>query len=89
MKLKATATSTSLLDLIGWETLSPVWKADKPYEFEIVVWSWDSIFIETLWDEADTDSLEITSSFRFKTYSPENVFIIASTDTDFIINLVW
>lgn len=89
MKLAVSTTSTSIGDLLeaeGIKDFFPVW---KPCEFEISVSSGDSIFIETLEDEASTTtSQEITSSFRFKTYHPEKVFVIASESTDFYITLV-
>ena len=56
---------------------------------EISVASGDSIFIETISDEASTtDSYEVTSTFRFKTYQLDQVFVIASDSTDFNIQIV-
>lgn len=93
MKLTATTTSTSLYDLIWEEAMSfatKVHNPNMPFEFEIQVWSWDSIFLETLEDSADTsDSLEIDWDFRFKTTSPKDVYIVASWSTNFNIILVW
>ena len=89
MKLSATTTSTSIAALLEAEGIKDYFPVGKPCEFEISVGSGDSVFIETLDDEASTTtSQEITSSFRFKTYHPEKVFVIASESTDFYITLV-
>lgn len=90
MQLTATDTSASIWSLLEAEWVKDYAPVGKQSEFLITVWSGDSIFIETLGDEASTeDSYEITDSFRFKTYQPEKVFVIATTDTDFMITLVW
>ena len=93
MKLTAWTESTSLAELLWADNLEIIeakrW-ANEPVEIEISVWSWDSVFIETIDDEASTtDSLEVTSTFRFKTFGFDNVFVIASESTDFFIQIVW
>lgn len=94
MKLSATTESTSIAELIDDEEVLNVIEAkreaNEQSEFEIAVGSWDSIFIETIDDTASTsDSFEITSTFRFKTFDLAQVFVIASDSTDFFITLVW
>lgn len=93
MKLTASTESTSLAELIWADWLALIeskrW-ANKPVEIEISVASGDSIFLETIDDEAKTtDSYEITSTFRFKTFWFDNVFVIASDSVDFLIQVVW
>ena len=93
MKLTASTESTSLAELIWADWLALIeskrW-LNEPVEIQISVASWDSVFIETIDEEADTtESLEITSTFRFKTFWFENVFVIASDSTDFYIQVVW
>lgn len=94
MKLSATTTSSSIVDLINDDEVLTLIEAkrnaNEPIEIEISVWSWDSIFVETIDDEASTtDSYEVTSTFRFKTYQLDQVFVIASDSTDFNIQIVW
>lgn len=94
MKLSATTESASIAELINDEDVmkevEAKREANEQSEFEIAVGSWDSIFIETIWDEASTtDSYEVTSTFRFKTFDLSKVFVIASDSTDFFITLVW
>ena len=93
MKLTASTESTSFAELLWAEWLEMIESkrgANEPVEIEISVWSWDSIFIETIDDEASTtDSYGVTSTFRFKTFGFDNVFVIASESTDFFIQIVW
>lgn len=94
MKLSATTTSSSIVDLINDDEVLTLIEAkrnaNEPIEIEISVWSWDSVFVETISDEASTtDSYEVTNTFRFKTYQLDQVFVIANDSTDFNIQIVW
>lgn len=94
MKLSATDTSTSIAELIDDETVmqevEAKREANEQSEFEISVGSWDTIYIETIGDEASaSDSAPITDKFRFKTFDLSKVFVIAESSTDFFITLVW
>lgn len=93
MKLSATTGSTSIAELINddavLEAIEAKRQANHPIEVEISVGSGDSIFLETINDEASTtNSIEVTSSIRFKTFDLWQVFVIASKSTDFFITLV-
>lgn len=93
MKLSATTVSASIAELINddavLEAIEAKRQANQPIEVEISVGSGDSIFLETIDDEASTtDSIEVTSSIRFKTFDLWQVFVIASESTDFFITLV-
>ena len=94
MKLSATDTSSSIASLINDEDVMALIEAkreaNEPVEVEIAVGSWDTIYIETIDDEASaSDSAPITSTFRFKAFDLNKVFVIAEASTDFFITLVW